>query len=104
MCSVLFYQQEIHTYSLLSSDIPSGSSRSWVSTGEDGRPRLITAPYVWSSSTHTADSCKGPKNNANKVKLPLLHSNLSQSNKHLPAPNAGIWKNALEPELTKQRE
>ena len=48
------------SYSLVSLQIPSGSSRSWLTIGEDCRPRLMTAPNVCVSSTHTADSWSGP--------------------------------------------
>jgi len=48
------------TYSLASSDMPSGSSKSWVTTGDAARMRPKTAPHVVDSSIHTADSCNGP--------------------------------------------
>jgi len=48
------------TYSLASSDMPSGSSKSWLTIGDAARMRPKTAPQVADSSIHTADSCSGP--------------------------------------------
>ena len=61
--------RSLTTYSLASSDMPSGSSKSWLTIGDAARMRPKTAPHVVDSSIHTADSCNGPATRQHKIVL-----------------------------------